>query len=574
MSQWINNSVFYHIYPLGFCGCPEFNDGNTEYRLNKLIDWIPHLKSMGVNALYLGPVFQSLKHGYDTSDYYRIDCRLGDNESFKKICKELHANGIRVILDGVFNHVGRDFWAFKDVQKYGSNSQYCGWFQNLTFNGRSPYDDPFWYEGWSGHYDLVKLNLQNQAVVDHLIGAVSMWMDEFGIDGLRLDAADCIEPNFFRALRRFCKGKRPDFWLMGEIIHGDYNRWANPEMMDSVTNYECYKGIYSSHNDKNYFEIAHSLQRQFANGGIYRDLCLYNFLDNHDVNRIGSTLRNPAHLKNAYTIMFTMPGVPSIYYGSEWAIEGTRTRESDQMLRPCLELNTPLAKTQSLVPHIGRLSALRKNFHALCEGNYENILIRNEQLVFKRFTNDQTIVVALNITDSEYWLDFPISGGSVLTDVLDNGAEYKVENNHANVMIPANGARIMVLNNGDFKYTDFTARTENDAQSDAVEAAQTNNTEYTEDQTVNSESEQAAGEPASKSEERRVKLGKYRSWDGSMFAVIALAKNTDDGEPSIIYKELFNGGFIYTCSAKGFLDDIEVDGRKLRKFEYVDTDEY
>ena len=401
-----------------------------------------------------------------------------------------------------------------------------------------------------------------------------MWMDEFGIDGLRLDAADCIEPNFFRALRRFCKGKRPDFWLMGEIIHGDYNRWANPEMMDSVTNYECYKGIYSSHNDKNYFEIAHSLQRQFANGGIYRDLCLYNFLDNHDVNRIGSTLRNPAHLKNAYTIMFTMPGVPSIYYGSEWAIEGTRTRESDQMLRPCLELNTPLAKTQSLVPHIGRLSALRKNFHALCEGNYENILIRNEQLVFKRFTNDQTIVVALNITDSEYWLDFPISGGSVLTDVLDNGAEYKVENNHANVMIPANGARIMVLNNGDFKYTDFTDRTENDAQSDAVEAAQTNNTEYAEEQTVNSESEQAAEEPASKSEERRVKLGKYRSWDGSMFAVIALAKNTDDGEPSIIYKELFNGGFIYTCSAKGFLDDIEVDGRKLRKFEYVDTDEF
>ncbi len=576
MSQWINNSVFYHIYPLGFCGCPEYNDGKTEYRLDKLKEWIPHLKKMGVNALYLGPVFESLKHGYDTSDYYKIDCRLGDNESFKKLCGELHANGIKIVLDGVFNHVGRDFWAFKDVQKYGSNSQYCGWFQNLTFNGRSPYDDPFWYEGWSGHYDLVKLNLYNQAVVDHLIGAVSMWMDEFGIDGLRLDAADCIEPNFFRALRRFCKNKNPEFWLMGEIIHGDYNRWANPEMMDSVTNYECYKGIYSSHNDKNYFEIAHSLQRQFANGGIYQNLCLYNFLDNHDVNRIGSTLRNPAHLKNVYTLMFTMPGVPSIYYGSEWAIEGMRTRESDQMLRPCLDLNTPLAKTHSLVPHIGMLSALRKSFPALCTGKYENVMIRNEQLVFKRFTNDQTIVVALNISDSEYWLDFQISGGSVLTDVLTDGSEYRVENNHANVMIPANGARVMLLNNGDFNFRDFRERTENDYQAEAVSNAQmeSSNAQDNDSEAQAAQPEQTAEAPhtAPAEPERKAKLGKYRCYDGSMFAVIALAENTDDHEPAIVYKDLFNNGYIYVCSAKGFLEDIEVDGRKVRKFEYVDED--
>lgn len=570
MSQWINNSVFYHIYPLGFCGCPEFNDGNTEYRLDKLKDWIPHLKEMGINALYLGPVFQSLKHGYDTSDYYRIDCRLGDNESFKRICKELHDNGIRIVLDGVFNHVGRDFWAFKDVQKYGSNSQYCGWFQNLSFNGRSPFDDPFWYEGWSGHYDLVKLNLSNQAVVDHLIGAVSMWIDEFGIDGLRLDAADCIEPNFFRALRRFCKGKDSDFWLMGEIIHGDYNRWANPEMMDSVTNYECYKGIYSSHNDRNYFEIAHSLQRQFANGGIYQNLYLYNFLDNHDVNRIGSTLRNPAHMKNAYTVLFTMPGVPSIYYGSEWAIEGTRTRDSDQMLRPCLELNTPLAKTSSLVPHIGMLSALRKSFPALNSGAYENVLIRNEQLVFKRTTGSQTVLVALNLTDSEYWLDFPISGGTMLTDVLVDGSEYRVENNHSNIMIPANGARILLLHNGEFDYRGFKEKLTGLAQQKAVEKA------YTKEQQAVADAQEnqiLPEQPAPKKDERRPKLGKYRSWDGSMFAVIALATNTDDHEQAIIYKELFNNGLIFTCNAKGFLEDIEVDGRMVHKFDYVDSED-
>ena len=403
MSNWVNNSVFYHIYPLGFCGCPEYNDGKVEYRLDKVLEWIPHFKEMGINAVYFGPVFQSKKHGYDTSDYYNIDCRLGDNASFKHICDELHKNGIRIVLDGVFNHVGRDFWAFKDVQRNGACSEYCGWFQNLNFGGRSPYNDPFWYEGWSGHYDLVKLNLYNQAVVDHLIGAVDMWINEFGIDGLRLDAADCIEPNFFKTLRKFCKGKDPDFWLMGEIIHGDYNRWANPDMMDSVTNYECYKGIYSSHNDKNYFEIAHSLQRQFANGGIYRNLCLYNFLDNHDVNRIGSTLRNIEHIRNVYTLMFTMPGVPSIYYGSEWAIDGKRTRESDAMLRPCLELSVGDQARFNAVSHIGKLSVLRKHFPALCTGRYENVVIRNEQLVYKRFTNDQTIIVALNLNDNEYW---------------------------------------------------------------------------------------------------------------------------------------------------------------------------
>ena len=279
MSYWVNESVFYHIYPIGFCGAPRVNDGETVCRLDKVIDWIPHLKSMSVNAIYFGPVFKSTVHGYDTDDYRVIDNRLGTNESFKHICDELHKNGIKVVLDGVFNHVGRNFWAFKDVCEKGNSSQYCGWFQNLNFGGKSPYGDSFSYEGWHGYYDLVKLNLKNPDVKNYLLDSVGMWMDEFKIDGLRLDAADCVDPDFFKALRHYTKSKDSNFWLMGEIIHGDYNRWANPEMLDSVTNYECYKGIYSSHNDKNYFEIAHSLNRQFANGGIYRSIYTYNFVD-------------------------------------------------------------------------------------------------------------------------------------------------------------------------------------------------------------------------------------------------------------------------------------------------------
>lgn len=568
MSQWIKNSVFYHIYPLGYCGCPEYNDGKTEYRLDKLTSWIPHLKEMGINAVYLGPVFQSKKHGYDTSDYYTIDCRLGDNESFKRICDKLHENGIRIILDGVFNHVGRDFWAFKDVQQNGPCSPYCGWFQNLNFGGRSPHNDNFWYEGWSGHYDLVKLNLQNPAVVDHLIGAVGKWMDEFKIDGLRLDAADCIDENFFKTLHRFCKEKDPDFWLMGEIVHGDYNRWANRDMMDSVTNYECYKGLYSSHNDKNYFEIAHSLQRQFANGGIYQNLCLYNFLDNHDVNRIGSTLKNINHINNVHTLLFTMPGVPSIYYGSEWAVEGKRTSNCDDMLRPCLDLNSPMAKTDKLIPHIGKLSLLRRKFNALCEGKFENVLIRNEQLIYKRFTDNQTIVVALNINDNEYWIDCNISGGTVLTDVLLDGSEYRVENNHTHIMIPANGARVLLLHNGEFDYRKFVEESSNEDITPIVSAVAQNTQENKEDkkeETINSAPVEIV--------EREIKFGKYRHFKGKEYAVLSVAKDSETLEKVVVYKQLYDNGAIWVRPAKMFTEDVEMNGRRVPRFEYIDNDD-
>lgn len=559
MSQWIKDAVFYHIYPLGFCGCPEYNDGKTEYRLDKLSAWIPHLKELGINALYLGPVFQSKKHGYDTSDYYTVDCRLGDNESFKKICNELHENGIRIILDGVFNHVGRDFWAFKDVQQNGQSSQYCSWFQNINFNNRSPRGDNFSYEGWSGHYDLVKLNLQNPTVVEHLIKAVEKWMDEFKIDGLRLDAADCINPEFFKTLRHFCKEKDPEFWLMGEIIHGDYNRWANPDMMDSVTNYECYKGIYSSHNDKNYFEIAHSLQRQFANGGIYQNLLLYNFVDNHDVNRIGSTLKNINHIKNVHTLLFTMPGVPSIYYGSEWGIEGKRTNNSDDMLRPTLDLSSHPSKTDELVPHISKLSALRKKLEALKEGSFENVLIRNEQLVFKRSTANQTVLVALNVNDSEFWVDFHIEGGCILTDALVDGSEYRVENNHTNIMIPANGSRILVLHNGDFNYNSFIEELDTEITPLINKAAEKENTADN-------------GENQISETQKEINLGKYRHFKGKEYAVIAFATHSETLEKMVVYKELYGNGELWVRPEKMFAENIEIDGKIVPRFEYIDND--
>lgn len=411
---WYDRAVVYHIYTLGFCGAPEYNEGEKTKgsRILKVLDQIPHLKEMGMNTVYFGPIFESLWHGYDTSDYYQTDTRLGSIEEFQQVFKELKKNGIRIVLDGVFNHVGRGFAPFRDVLEKRENSAYRDWFCNMNFGGRSAAGDPFSYETWQGNWELVKLNLKNPAVVEHLLGAVKMWVEVFDIDGLRLDAADCIDKEFFRRLKTFTGGLKKDFWLMGEIIHGDYKMWANPEMMHSVTNYECWKGIYSSHNDKNYFEIAHSLRRQFAKGGIYENLRLYNFLDNHDVNRIASLLKCKADLSNAYTLMFLMPGVPSVYYGSEWGIEGVKTKgkEADKPVRPSIdEVETHIAD-QKLPESIKKLADLRQVSNAVVYGSYEDVLIRNQQFVFARNYKEECVIAAFNIAEEKESFSFEYRG--------------------------------------------------------------------------------------------------------------------------------------------------------------------
>ena len=542
MPNWVNASVFYHIYPLGFCGAPEYNDGQVIRRLDKLADWIPHLKKLQVNALYIGPLFEASRHGYDTRDYYKVDQRLGDNTSFKALCSQLHANGIRVVLDGVFNHVGREFWAFKDVQEKREASPCCGWFQNLHFNACSPAGDPFWYEGWNGHYDLVKLNLKHPDVIRHLLGAVEMWMNEFHIDGLRLDAADCVDPDFFRQLHSFCKAKNPDFWLMGEIIHGDYTRWANPEMLDSVTNYECYKGIYSSHNDHNYFEIAHSLQRQFAAGGIYKGICTYNFVDNHDVNRIADNCRNTAHLKNVYTILYTMPGVPSIYYGSEWAVHGTRSNQSDQALRPCLELGCTTDDGKGLEEYLCKLGKARRALKPLQYGDFENIIIKNEQLVYARRMEGQTIYIALNLADSAQQVDFRIDEGfSHLTDVL-TGESFSGDDSH-HLPLAACSARILVLHNGGF--SGLTGEQAAILCDDEPEKPPLPDIPV-------------------------VTPGRYRHYKGGEYEVLGIAQHSETKETMVVYKALYEGGGLWVRPYDLFIQSVESNGHTMLRFTKID----
>lgn len=405
--MWAYESVFYQIYPLGFCGTPFENDGKEESRILKVIDWIPHIKKLGANAIYFSPVFDSDTHGYNTRDYRKIDCRLGTNEDFAKVCKELHENGIKVVLDGVFNHVGRGFWAFQDVLKNRENSPYKDWF-HINFGGNSNYNDGLWYEGWEGHFDLVKLNLNNPQVVDHILECITNWVKEFDIDGLRLDVAYCLDKNFLKRLRQHCDWLKQDFVLIGELLHGDYAQWVNPEMLHSCTNYECYKGLYSSFNCMNMFEICHSLKNQFGpeNWCRYRGMHLLCFVDNHDVSRIASQLTNERHLPLIYGMLFGMPGIPCVYYGSEW---GTKANKSEG--DPALRVSFEKPEWNDLTELISKMAEAHKNSKALCYGSIKIPVLTNKQCIIEREFEGERVLIAINADDQPFTAHFDAGCG-------------------------------------------------------------------------------------------------------------------------------------------------------------------
>jgi cyclomaltodextrinase len=426
LADWAFDSVFYHIYPLGLLGTPAKNDFGAPpvERLERLIDWLDHIRGLGCNALYIGPLFESTAHGYDTADYWHLDRRLGTDETLKRFVAACHEKEIRVILDGVFNHVGRDFWAFRDVQTHGADSPYRGWFADLRFDRRSPFGDAFSYEAWNGNFDLVKLNLSSPAVREHLLGAVRSWIEDFGIDGLRLDAADVIDLDFLRTLAAHCRSLKPDFWIFGEIVHGDYREWANPETLDSVTNYEAYKGLYSSLVDRNYFEIAHTLNREFAADGRYVGLPLYNFVDNHDQDRVASKLKEGRLLYPLYLLLLTMPGVPSIYYGSEWRLLGKLQHHDDSQVRPAIELASGpgMGSEPALADAIRRLAQLRAELPALRRGSYRQLHVAAEQFAFERELDGQTVVVMLNAAEGSAEVAVPVAHNGEWRDALNGGS--------------------------------------------------------------------------------------------------------------------------------------------------------
>ena len=400
---WYDEAVFYHIYPLGLTGAPKLNDyGEPVHRLNTLLPWIGHLKKLGFTALYIGPLFQSVGHGYETTDYRILDSRLGTNEDLKAFVAACHEAGLRVIFDGVFNHTGRDFFAFKDLQANREGSAYRDWYCNVNFWGNNEYNDGFSYDNWGGYNLLVKLNQRNPAVRDYICDVIRFWVREFDVDGIRLDAADVLDFEFMKALRRTADEVKPDFWLMGEVIHGDYSRWANENTLHSVTNYALHKALYSGHNDHNYFEIAHTVQR--TNGLVPRHIKLYNFVDNHDVERIHTKLMNKADFLPVHVLLYTLPGIPSVYYGSEFGVDGRKERGSDDSLRPYINLSEHLGDYEGnpCTALIARLGAIHAQYKQdLVWGDYRELCLTTQQFAFLR----GRLIAAVNNSDGEAWIN-------------------------------------------------------------------------------------------------------------------------------------------------------------------------
>ena len=440
--SWYNEAVFYHIYPLGLAGAPKQNEYREPvHRLNTLLPWIDHIKEIGCTALYIGPLFESVGHGYETTDYRKLDSRLGDNEDLKNFVAACHEKGIKVIFDGVFNHTGRDFFAFKDIQEKRQNSPYVNWYCNVNFSGNTEYNDGFSYENWGGYNLLVKLNQRNPDVQNYICDVIRFWVSEFDVDGIRLDAADVLDFDFMKQLRHTAEEVKPDFWLMGEVIHGDYSRWVNGSTLHSVTNYALHKALYSGHNDHNYFEIAHTV-KYLQNMG---DLDLYNFVDNHDVERIYTKLSNKAHFAPVHVLLYTLPGVPSIYYGSEFGIEGKKERTSDDSLRPALNLAdyADAVEKNPCTALVAALGKVRQNTPALNYGSYAELMLTNRQYAFARDLDGVRVIVTVNNDDNAASMDLAAGNATEYVGTL-TGEKVSVENGRIHVTVAGNSGNIWV----------------------------------------------------------------------------------------------------------------------------------
>ena len=441
---WYDEAVFYHIYPLGLTGAPKQNSyGEPVHRLNTLLPWISHIKGIGCNAIYIGPLFESVGHGYETTDYKKLDSRLGTNEDLTNFVAECHKQGIRVILDGVFNHTGRDFFAFQDIKRNRENSQYKDWYCNVNFWGNNSFHDGFSYDNWGGYDLLAKLNQRNPAVRDYICDVIRFWVREFDIDGIRLDAADVMDFEYMKALRCVANEVKQDFWLMGEVIHGNYSRWANEGTLHSVTNYMLHKALYSGHNDHNYFEVAHTIT--YVGGMVGKNLNLYTFVDNHDVERIYTKLKNKAHFVPVHVMLYTLPGIPALYYGSEFGIEGRKERHSDDSLRPALNYEDykNAAETNECTKLIAALGKIRQNTKALMYGEYKQLVLQTTHFAYARVLDGKSVITTVNNADNAVSMNVEAGNSAAYVGAL-TGEKVAVSGGRMQVSVPANFGEIWI----------------------------------------------------------------------------------------------------------------------------------
>lgn len=335
--DWPDFAIWWHVYPLGFAGAHPAVPGDGRPLassdrqgpaggLDRLIDWLDYVVELGCSGLSLGPIFESSTHGYDTTDHFRIDPRLGDDAAFDRLVAAAKSRGLRILLDGVFNHFGREHPKFQAALAGGSDA--TAWFKR----GSSRSDETPGFAVFEGIDDLVVLNHSSPAVSDYVGEVMLHWLGR-GVDGWRLDAAYAVPPRFWRPVLARVRGSYPQAWFVGEMIHGDYSEYVAESNLDSVTQYELWKAIWSSINDGNFFELAWALRRH---EGYAAEFLPMTFIGNHDVTRIASQLDDPATLGHALAILFAVAGSPSIYYGDEQAFRGVKEERfgGDDAIRP------------------------------------------------------------------------------------------------------------------------------------------------------------------------------------------------------------------------------------------------
>jgi len=450
--EWALRSVFYHIYPLGFLDAPLTNPGGEPVpRLAALTGWLDHFDGLGVNAFYFGPIFESGSHGYDTTDYFRVDRRLGTNATFQEVLDAFHERGFRVILDGVFNHTGRDFFAFADIRQNGRDSRYHNWY-HINWGGESAYDDGFAYQSWQGHQMLPELDLANAEVRAYLFEAVQMWLADVGIDGWRLDVAHELPVEFLWELRRVVREARPDAFLLGEVDRGDYRKWVAPDLLDSGTNYQLHKPLARAFNDANLHDLKASMERAWhSEWGLYREIPLVNFLANHDVTRALSSFDDPRNIYPALIALLTMPGIPMLYYGDEIGMTA-RKEQGDQALRqPMPAPGQPWPDADGdLYREIARLVRIRRDHPALLYGRFSALDVSDTTYAYLRQHTRETAVVVLNAdTESRAVLNLAVAAeglrdGTTFRDALDPAYPVTVASGSLAVDAPPGWGRILI----------------------------------------------------------------------------------------------------------------------------------
>ncbi len=421
MSSWTGSVIWWQVYPFGFLGAEKQAlpaGSEVRHRLPLLLPWLDYLVELGCNGLALNPVFASETHGYDVVDHFSIDARLGDDADIDELIAACHDRGIRVLFDGVFNHVGRGHAGFADVLQRRQASDHADWFHiDWDADGH----DGFGYRTFEGHGGLVSLNHDQPAVADYVVDVMTHWLAR-GIDGWRLDAAYAVPLPFWRAVTTRVRERFPDAWLVGEVIHGDFPDWVRDGGLNSVTQYELWKSIWSSLNDGNFFELSWTLERHREFCEVFSPLT---FVGNHDVTRIASKLTDPDTLPHALVLLFTLPGVPSVYYGDEQGFRGVKEdREGgdDEVRPPFPDRPEELSDLGEPIFHLHQeLIGVRRREAWIGTGRLEVVTLANEQLSYRVAGDDgAAVLVALNVGDEPF--AFEVQGGTELL-ASDHGGD-------------------------------------------------------------------------------------------------------------------------------------------------------